>query len=42
LGVGDERYQREAKRLEEEIKYWQRESAIMGAALAQAEKRKVQ
>jgi hypothetical protein len=39
--LGEERYQREAKRLEEEIKYWQRESAIMGAALAQAEKRKV-
>jgi hypothetical protein len=40
--LGEKRYAREAKRLEEEIKYWQRESAIMGAALAQAEKRKLQ
>ena len=40
LKLGEKRYQREAERLEEEIKYWQRESAILGAALAQSEKRK--
>jgi hypothetical protein len=40
LKLGEKRYQREAKRLEEEIKYWQRESAITGAALAQVEKQK--
>jgi hypothetical protein len=34
--LGEERYQRESKRLEEELKYWKRESAILGAALAQA------
>ena len=42
LKLGEKRYQREAKRLDEEIKYWQRELAILGAALAQSEKRKGQ
>ncbi|WMT73944.1 hypothetical protein [Bradyrhizobium sp. Ash2021] len=42
LKLGEKRYQREAKRLDEEIKYWQRQSAILGAALAQSEKRKAQ
>ncbi|MDX3972130.1 MAG: hypothetical protein QHD01_36785 [Bradyrhizobium sp.] len=37
MRLGEKRYQREAKRLEEEIKYWKRESAILGAALAHAE-----
>lgn len=38
LKLGEKRYQLEARRLEEEIAYWKRESAILGAALAQAEK----
>jgi hypothetical protein len=38
--LGEKRYEREAKRLEEEIKYWKRETAILNAALAQ--KRTVQ
>lgn len=42
LRLGDKRYQREAKLLEAEIKYWKKESAILGAALAQSTKSSVQ
>jgi hypothetical protein len=34
--LGDERYQRESEKLETEIKYWKNQSAMLGAALAQA------
>ncbi|QQN63287.1 hypothetical protein JIR23_27790 [Bradyrhizobium diazoefficiens] len=35
LSLGEKRYQLEAKRLEEEIAYWKRESAILGASMRQ-------
>jgi hypothetical protein len=41
MRLGEKRYQRESKRLEEDIKYWKRESAILGAALAQTDRQAV-
>jgi hypothetical protein len=42
IRLGDRRYAIESKRLEDEIAYWKRHSAILGAALAQANKPAVQ
>jgi hypothetical protein len=38
MRLGEERYQRESKRLGEKIRYWKRESVILVVALAQAER----